>query len=160
MSWYALQVISGREEACQRALRQPGRKAYVPTQTFLRRVHRRDRRMVEVKRALLPGYVFLPAKSDLAAVRAWSDVHDVLRDSAGNPAVIPREQIKRLAKAAPAEPEYRGIRRGSTVEVTVGPWRERRFNVLSLTDKRAEVETQLMGRTVRMRLPLDMLEAI
>lgn len=160
MSWYALQVISGREEACQRALRQPGRKAYVPTQTFLRRVHRRDRRMVEVRRALMPGYVFLPAKSDLGAALDKPGVYDVLRLSDGYPAVIPRDQIKRLAKAAPAEPEYRGIKKGSYVEVMVGAFRGFKAEVLVIRKKHAEMSVSIFGKGTPLKLPLDALELV
>lgn len=158
MSWYALQVASGREDTCRKALRSRGCKAFAPTQTFLRRVHGQDGRMVEVRRALMPGYLFFPANGDPRAALSKPGVYDVLRRSDGYPAPIPRDQIKRVAKAAPAEPQYRGIRKGSRVGVSVGMWRDNQFTVLSLTEKRAEVETQLMGKPVKMRLPLDMLD--
>ncbi|MEY9098875.1 transcriptional antiterminator NusG [Sinorhizobium fredii] len=167
--WYVLQVMTGREKAVEKALKDANVEALVP----MRKGRQRRCRHRIIDGPVMPvmtGYLFVRCKYDLAAMAGLLAVEHVIGVLGGSdkPHPVSAEEVNQFNEKAVAgaydwDSQSQGFRRGQKVRINAGPFAHFTGFIVSCRADGigdAVVEVDAFNRMTPVLLPLAFLEAI
>lgn len=167
LRWYALRVLSQREQMVMKILRYDGLRAHIKTETRLRRRSKKDKMRLKIEYCAAPGYVFvgLPANDDdpWRLVRKLHLIRSVVSKE-GRPAVLNIPKLIAFLDfddfSVPdyfkyfktnEEPDF-GI--GDTVRVVSGPFQGFQLPVQEIRPGEAIFHLVMFDKTVEVPVPV------
>ncbi len=162
--WYVAQTIPHAEEKASYHLRRQDFRVYLP---YYRKRRRHARRTDWVNRALFPSYLFIKMDPEWTQWRCINSTVGIRRlvSQGERPAPVPRGVVEQIiAREDEAGlvrmDRLRPFRAGEPLQIATGAFRDRvgLFECLS-DDDRVTVLLDLLGREVRVRVPLANVEA-
>ena len=164
MSWYVLQVMTGREREVCEALRRKGVRARAPAERM--EIRRRGQWQTE-ERLLLPGYVFVGVEYSAALFHVVSPVPGVIRWLGlehGEPQALETQDALRwrLYSTETLEPRRMLFLEDGSWHVLDGPLAAFAGEVTRMEkrQRRAWVLTKLGGSTQRIRFGVIPVEGV
>ncbi len=162
--WYVVQTHAKAETKALQHLRNQGFRAYLPCYAKRRR---HARRVESVLAPLFPGYLFIGmdvARTRWRSIRSTIGVRTLICQGE-MPAAVPDGVVEDIrahedgSGLVPVKPQI-AFEPGDTVTVTDGPLREQVgwFQCMA-DDERVVILLNLLGRQMRVPLPLDAVRA-
>ncbi|MEM8550693.1 MAG: transcriptional activator RfaH [Verrucomicrobiota bacterium] len=152
--WFVLQLKPGGLERARTNLWRQGVSSFMPMR---HRTTRRAGRLMDVKRPLFPGYLFIELGRDAPAWRSINATYGVAKVvclEPGQPFDVPGDVIAALKAASSKDGDYMGdpepFLPGETVRVVAGPFASILARVEAVPERdRMFVLLDMMGREVR-----------
>lgn len=161
--WYVAQTLAMREQQAQVQLWRQGFRTFLPQQL---KTVKHARKLLTVRRALFPGYVFVAFDRDRHRWRSINGTFGVSRliMAVESPLAVPAGLVERLVDCIDERGVFcfgRDLIEGQAVRVTAGPLAQFVGKLASLDDKgRVRVLLEIMGGEVLTTLDRSALEAV
>ena len=162
-NWYALYIASRQEKKVMQCLQTKNLECYAPMVKTMRQWSDR-KKMVDLP--LLKGYVFVHLKPiERELVFQVRGIVNYVR-SAGKDAVVQDHEILRLKQIVELGYHIEVLhqcltyREGDKVKITAGPLKNiEGYIVQSKNEKFMDIQLECIGKSIRVKLPVEILES-